>query len=269
MSERASICFLGTRGTISVEGTEFSRYGGATACALLRLGGLNFVLDAGTGLLHLESQLAEHEKELHLMISHPHYDHIIGLPPTPLLYDPSYHFNIYAQSRRGLSPEQQIALLMHPPLWPVGPEAFKANVRYHTLVSDFSIGEVSVRLLNGAHPGGSTVFRFDWRGRSVVYASDYELDEKSRAPLADFAKDCTLLLCDGQYTEEEFEPYRGFGHSTWQAAAALSQDCGAKLLRILHHAPWRTDAQLDAATPDLQRICVGAAFARYREEIIL
>lgn len=269
MTDRAKVTILGARGSVPVAGERVSRYGGATACVLVELGGEVLVLDGGTGILELTRYLRPEEKTLHLLLSHTHIDHILGLPAWAPLFDPSFAAHVYTATREGLSPLQQLQRLMTPPLWPVQPEQFCARMTYHTVQGPFSVGAVEVRVLEGAHPGGCTVFRLDCGGKSVVYASDYELNETSFAPLAAFAKDCSLLLCDGQYTAQELERRRGFGHSAWTDAARLAARCGAARLRILHHAPWRSDEELDQYGAALAGLCQTGAFGCVGEELYL
>lgn len=269
MGTGVSVVVLGARGSAPTEGAQVSRYGGGTSCVLVRMGGQVIVLDAGTGLMDLERALKPEDERIHLLLSHPHFDHMVGLPSCPVLYDPGRAVRIYAAPRAGLSPREQIARLMSPPLWPVGPEAFTARVSYETIVGGFSLGPVTVDVMEGAHPGGCTVFRLSCGGTSVVYASDCELDEESTPPLSEFARDCTLLLCDGQYSIAEFSARRGYGHSSWRSTARLAAHCGAKRLLIFHHAPLRTDAELDAARPLLAELFSPGAFARGGEEIFL
>lgn len=269
MQNAATVKVLGARGTVPIEGEAVARYGGATACVLVRLGGENIVLDAGTGLLDLDRVLLAEERAASILLGHPHFDHLLGLPFCPVLYDSTRRVDVYAAERGGLGPRQQLERLMSPPLWPVGPEVFTAEVGFHTIEGDFALGGVSVRVMEGCHPGGCSVFRLDWGGTSVVYASDYELDGESFPRLASFAEGCTLLLCDGQYFETERAEKRGFGHSTWREAARLASVCNAHILRILHHDPWHSDRQLDAAAPELERLFQNGAFARSGEEISL
>lgn len=269
MGKGARIALLGVRGTVPVDGPEVARYGGATTCVLVRMGGEVIVLDAGSGMMRLNSYLKSEEQSVHLLLSHPHLDHMLGLPSCPVLYDSTRQIHIYAAAHSGLSPREQVARMMEPPLWPVGPEVFQADVSFQTLTGPFALGDVAIETLEGVHPGGCTAFRLEHSGMSIVYATDYELDDQSIPRLADFARGCSLLLCDGQYSDTEFLERRGYGHSSWRGAATLARESGAQRLLVLHHAPWRTDAALDAAQPLLERIFSNGAFARGGEEITL
>jgi ribonuclease BN (tRNA processing enzyme) len=53
------------------------------------------------------------------------------------------------------------------------------------------------------------------------------------------------LVHDAQYRENEVESYRGWGHSTPGVAAAVARSAGVGKLILTHHAPARTDDQID------------------------
>ena len=103
----------------------------------------------------------------------------------------------------------------------------------------------------------------------MVFATDCTLTDSLLPALTDFARDCDLLLCDGQYSDAEWPARAGFGHSTWTSVARLGRDCGAKQVRVIHHDPAHTDALLDGAAEELRRIHPNCAFARAGEEVLL
>jgi len=57
-------------------------------------------------------------------------------------------------------------------------------------------------------------------------------------------KDADLVIYDTNFTEEELERFRGYGHSTWQQGIALCEAAGAKSFALFHHDKGRTDSQL-------------------------
>ncbi|MEG1947207.1 MAG: MBL fold metallo-hydrolase [Lachnospiraceae bacterium] len=261
---------LGSRGTIPICGDKYKKYGGATSCVLIQLGGETILLDAGTGLLFIKEYLKESEKSIHILLSHPHLDHLQGMPICPICFEKDFNIAVYAVPHGELSAQQQIEALMCPPLWPVGVWAFTAEVSFHDIItSTFFIGKVKVEHIQGSHPGGCTLFRLSFNGKSIVYATDFEQDTDADQRLDAFAKGCDLFLCDGQYTQEEFLSRRGFGHSTWNFAAQMGARCGAKETKIIHHAVYRTDKELDHAMEEIRLSYPNCSFARSREEIVL
>lgn len=258
---KMTITFLGTRGTAPVDDPQYSEYGGATLCILLSAGGQHILLDGGSGLVSLPDSLSSDPDEVHLLLSHPHADHMSGIPVCPAFFSGRSTLHLYAAPRGGLGAEAQLRCLMSPPLWPVGPEVFTPPAQFTDIVSDFSIGPVDIRVMEGLHPGGCSVFRLEYGAQSLVYATDFELSPPHNDLLA-FARGCSLLLFDGHYSEEELPQTKGFGHSSWELAAQLALACEAERLGIIHHAPWRTDRQLRVAQWQLQQIMPNSFFAK-------
>jgi len=264
-----AVLILGARGSVPVHLSTCLRYGGTTTCVLVRLAGQSVVLDAGTGILALNDVLPEGERDLPLLVSHPHVDHLLGLPMCAPVFDPQQRFRVYAAPHGGLDARAQLCALLSPPLWPVGPEQLPARIDFHTIDGSFTLGPVQVDVMEGVHPGGVTLFRLSASGKRVVFVTDCTLTDDLLPSLTEFARDCDLLLCDGQYSDKEWPARSVFGHSTWTAAARLGAACGAKRVRIIHHDPDRTDDMLDQFTPQLLSIHKNCAFARAGEEIPL
>lgn len=257
---------LGARGSVPVSGREHTRYGGATSCYFVRLAGQGVVLDAGTGLLSLPAVLGAGERRVPLLLTHPHADHLLGLPLCVLLLEPGHGVDLYAARRGGHDAAAQFSRLMSPPLWPVRPEALPGELRCRDLPEEMDIGPLRVRAMEGDHPGGVSLLRLDGGGRSVVLVTDCTLRGELLPKAAAFARGCDLLLCDGQYAPGEWAERASFGHSTWEMAAAFGRACGAARTRVVHHDPARTDAELDAAAGTLGPDC---AFAYEGEEVLL
>jgi len=257
---------LGARGSIPVSGAAFARYGGASSCYFVRLAGQPVVLDAGTGILSLPSVLSPEERRLPLLLTHPHADHLLGLPMCGLVFDPACRVDLYAARRGSRGAAAQVRRLVSPPLWPVGPEALPAEIRFHDLPAEMAVGPVRVRSMEGVHPGGVSLIRLDGGGKSVALVTDCTLTGALLPAAAAFARDCDLLLCDGQYRPEEWAGKSAFGHNTWTAAAEFGRLCGAGRTRVVHHDPGRTDEELDAAAGELGPDC---AFAYEGEEVLL
>ena len=267
MEHRASVTLLGTRGSIPCSGKEYLRYGGSTTCILVQLAGETLLLDGGSGMLHLPAD--DIPSQLTLLLTHPHIDHLLGIPMCPLLFRKDVTLNLYAATFDGCSAEQQVHSYISPPLWPVNTAQLPAEVRFHDLPKSMRIGALQVDTMQGIHPGGVTVLRISGAGKTVVLATDCTYTDELLPTLADFAKDCDLLICDGQYIDEEWPSRKDFGHNTQSAAARLGQICGAKQTYITHHAPGRTDEELDAAAAEISKLYPNCRFGHDEEMIEL
>ncbi len=254
---------LGCRGSMPVDGTSFQTYGGATSCIAVHTKDQVILLDAGTGIFSLTNNELP-TKQVSILFSHFHLDHICGLFTSPLLFDEEMTVDLYAKN----ATLQVLSKVMTPPLWPVGPTAFSATVQDHIAGKRFSLGAVTVETMESNHPNGGLLYRLTCEGSSLVYLTDCEIDPTNMEDLVTFCADADLLLCDGQYTPAQRLEKQGFGHSDWQTAALLAKQSGVKTLRIIHHDPTHTDHMLDAMQTELQQQCQHAAFA-VRKEVVL
>jgi len=82
-----------------------------------------------------------------------------------------------------------------------------------------------------------------------------------------------LLVCDGQYTDEEHEKRRGWGHGTPSLCLQEAVVAKAKRLLVTHFDPSHADPQLEQMEDGLLAAArlqgVDAAFARQNQEIEL
>ena len=223
----ASVVILGTRGSVPVSGEDFLRYGGATTCVFFRFEDQNIVLDCGTGMMELPKFLYKDARQITVLLSHPHADHLLGLPLCPVVFDPAKQIAVYGTIKKGRDVRQQVCTFMAPPLWPVRPDLLPAEITFRELPERLQLGGVTVEAMDGAHPGGVSLFRLTGGGKSLVFMTDCTVTEENLPELTEFARNCDLLLCDGQYSQQEWKGREHFGHSTWVAAAQLGAACGA------------------------------------------
>ena len=259
---------LGARGSIPVCGPGFRKYGGDTICVLVRLAGQDILLDAGTGLMTLPPEQME-APALTLLLTHYHIDHLLGLPLCPYVLRPGKRLEVYGAPRAGTDAHGALSQLLSRPLWPVGPDKLPAELAFHSLPETMDVGPIHIETMEGVHPDGVTLFRLTGGGRSVAYITDCTLAEEALPAITRFVRGCDLLLCDGQYSREEWPTRSGFGHSTWAASARLAAACGAKQARVLHHDTTHTDDILDEADREVRAICPACSLAAQGEVITL
>ena len=258
-----SITVLGTRGSVTTGGRDREIFGGDTSCYMVRAGGETVFLDAGSGLI---SAPAELPRPPHILLSHLHIDHVLGLGMYPRLSQKGQETTIHVPVGPGEDPKELLDRLYSPPLWPLSLSDYAGTVRILPLTFPLRIGELTVEGLPGCHPGGSVIMKLTYAGRSIVYATDYEYEERSADHLEAFARGTDLLLFDGQYTEPELPARRGFGHSTAEKGLALMERSGARRLLLIHHDPRSTDDMLLAREAQLPG---RARYARKGERIVL
>lgn len=251
---------LGVRGSMAVTPKEYQEFGCDTLCVRIETPDQVFFLDAGSGIMYGEAGVQNH-----VLVGHPHLDHLLGLCKWSALADPSKKMKIYMADHCGLSCSEILHKLYGPPFWPVSLEDVSKGLEYVSVKGAFHVGNVSVDTLEGNHPGGVTHYRLSDGERSIVYAVDCELTEEAEAKLTAFAKDCDLLLIDGQLFDDEMEEKRGWGHSTMSEAANLGELCHAKQTVLVHFDPSSTDERLREEEKKIIRKHPNCTFGRQGE----
>ena len=239
--------FWGVRGSIPAPGPDTVIFGGNTACIEVRpSGGEVIVIDGGTGIRNLGAALAKEfpgPVSPHVLLTHFHWDHIQGIPFFAPLLSPSNEVTFYsgfpaARTREVLEAQ------MRGPYFPV-PFSRLAARRHVAEVgaTPLRIGSATVRAFAMHHPQGAWGYRIEADGAVLVHACDAEHgDPDLDGVLRQAAEGADVLIYDSQYTPEEYEARRGWGHSTWLHATRLAREAGVGRLLLFHHDPDRDDA---------------------------
>lgn len=250
--------FWGVRGSIAAPGPRTARYGGNTPCVEVRAADQLFVVDAGTGIRELGLSLMKEAagKPIHgtLLIGHTHWDHIQGFPFFTPLYVPTTKFAVYGVHGTTKGFEEVMAGQMHSTYFPVQMKDLGSKPTFHELREPVMIGPVKVSYHYLNHPGITIGFRFEHAGKIVSYISDHEpygklnaagdFSDKEDAAVAKFVEGSDLLICEAQYTADEYLLKRGWGHSTFEDVVGLAQKAGVKRLALFHHDPLHDDEKM-------------------------
>jgi phosphoribosyl 1,2-cyclic phosphodiesterase len=249
---RLKLRFWGVRGSIPTPAAQNLGFGGNTACLEIRLPNDElFIFDSGTGIrelgLALRDNPADAERDIHLFLTHYHWDHIQGLPFFGPLYNPKIAMTFYSTCY-ACALSESLAGQMKNPYFPVDFGAVSANKKFFNKgPMPVTLGDLTVRPFPLNHPQGAGGYRIESGGASIVYATDREHGHaKLDQVLRDNAQDADILIHDAQYTPEEYPHFKGYGHSTWEEAVNVARECNVKQLILFHHDPNHDDAAVCA-----------------------
>jgi phosphoribosyl 1,2-cyclic phosphodiesterase len=245
-----SIRFWGVRGSCPAPGPETASVGGNTSCVEVVAGDTRIALDAGTGLRRLGADLLARSRgpvELTVLLSHVHWDHIQGLPFFAPIYVPGTRLRL-GGGVTGTPLRDTLRRQMSAPTFPVDWNDVPAERSYVELRDGGStrIGDAQVRTARANHPDAVFAYRVEHEGHAVVYATDTEHYACVDPRLVALARDADVLVYDAQYLPEEYAGKVGWGHSTYEAGAALARAANVGKLVLFHHDPGRNDQAVAA-----------------------
>jgi phosphoribosyl 1,2-cyclic phosphodiesterase len=257
--------FWGTRGSIPTPGPAARKYGGNTTCVEVRWNNTLFICDAGTGIRELGLDLetrGTHPIVGHLLFSHTHWDHIQGFPFFPPAYDPANTFYVYGLRAGDVRTYDLLSGQMTSDYFPVDFKQLKSRVLPdHLDEGKRTIDGVAIDFIEQTHQGKCYAYAFRKDGCKVVFATDNELDlqltdleQPIRDPdapralpkaMIEFCRDADLLICDGQYFDDEYAMRVGWGHPRATTVVDLAIAAGVKQLAITHHDPMQSDQDVE------------------------
>jgi phosphoribosyl 1,2-cyclic phosphodiesterase len=278
------IKFWGVRGSIPCPGPKTQKYGGNTACIEVRFNdnGRYIIIDAGSGIRELGNYLVSRSLKkapinTDILITHTHWDHIMGFPFFAPIYIPDTKLRVYGPvSFENETLKDIIGGQLTYRYFPVRHAELSATIEYiDSKEGQFDLGDgikLTTTYLN--HPVLCLGYRLEFQNKVFCAAYDTEpfknlfctdpndpyydeimaqegekaaRDENRR--VEKFLEGSDLLVYDAQYTQEEYETAKiGWGHTSIEYSIELSKLSGVKRLALFHHDPMRTDAQLDELT---------------------
>jgi phosphoribosyl 1,2-cyclic phosphodiesterase len=269
-----SVRFWGVRGSTPTPGATTIKVGGNTSCVELRLGEKHVVFDAGTGLRELgASLLKEKAPQVSLLLSHYHWDHLLGLPFFAPLFKPGTELRVYGERKTSCGGAREaIQRQFSNPHFPVDFTRLPSTLHFHDVQAGDNFSTLGVRVRVGRlnHPQGAVCYRASVGGKHLVYASDHEHDGEGDTALIGFARNADILVYDAMYTNESYAcGKRGWGHSTWQEAARVAGAANVGRLYLFHHDPIHDDKTMAKIERSLQRVFPEGWVAREGMEVVL
>lgn len=239
-------------------------YGGNTSCVEITGGGEYVICDAGTGLRdfghnYMRARTAgggNLSNVFHIIISHPHWDHIQGFPFFTPAFLPGNIIHIYGCHK---NLEQIFINQQNAPCFPVPLPAMKADIRFHVLEPGVAceIAGMSVTAIKQNHPGDSYGYSFVKDGKKAVYSTDAEHKDDARNDnyeFIEFFRNADLLIFDAQYGFlDAVDAKANWGHSSNILAVELAVRSGVRRLCLFHNEHTFDDDALDRFLDDTRK----------------
>jgi phosphoribosyl 1,2-cyclic phosphodiesterase len=252
--------FCGVRGSTPAPGEDFLRYGGHTSCLALAHDGSaapTLILDAGIGLTNAARLLAGAPFAGTILLSHLHWDHILGLPFFAVGdHEQASVEVILPEQPDGSEAEEVLSRIMRPPYFPIEPEDLRGSWRFDSIVPGVrEIKGFSVLAREIPHKGGRTFgYRISDAHSTLTYMPDHcptalgpgedGFGEYHHAAI-ELAEGADLLVHDAQIFPGELAADAAFGHAVADYPVELARRAGARRVALFHHRPDRSDEQLD------------------------
>jgi len=270
----AYLLFWGVRGSYAAPFASHLGVGGNTSCVEIRVDDHVLVCDAGTGIIPFGNEMMKQDKirEMMIVLTHYHWDHVCGLPFFVPAFMPDWKFRIFGPGQDKDEIRKHVSAQMRAPYFPVGTESWLSDITYLEPEKNRTLhhGPVEIRYDSVHHPGVTYGYRIKINGKVIIYISDNEckfieksvtkrksefneeettlynemVQEEHQSEL-DLIKDADILIHDAQYTPEDYEKKRGWGHSCYIDTINMAIDAGVKELYLYHHDPYYDDDAIE------------------------
>ncbi len=273
--------FWGVRGDIPCPGIETVKYGGNTMCIEIRLSNPDriLIIDAGSGIRELGNQSGC--KNYDILLTHTHWDHIMGLPYFKPMYTPGTNLRIFGPvNYKEDTLAEIISGLFEYDYFHLKLEELPAKIEFIDIkegIIDLGFDDIRItsKILN--HPILCLGYKIQYKNNIICFVFDTEpfhnlwnysedhpeydlmkikqgeeVAEKLNQEISTFFAGADLLIHDGQFTDKAYYKSKiGFGHYPMELAINTAKKAGVKKLALVHHDPLSTDTMLDKLSEKL------------------
>jgi len=253
-------------------------YGGHSPCVEIETGHAeHLVCDMGSGARAFGGRVMSARNSgpivVNVVMSHVHWDHIMGFPFFAPAYVAGARIRIFGCHD---VIEKAFRLQQSAPCFPVDFSRLSADIEFVVLEAgqtvDIAGCQVTPKLQR--HTGDSYGYRFERDGKVIVYSTDSEHkleDQAETESFVAFFRNADLVIFDAMYSLlDAVSVKEDWGHSSNMVGVELAQLANVKHLCMFHHEPAFNDERIESIldettrfeklTRGARRLIVSAAF---------
>jgi phosphoribosyl 1,2-cyclic phosphodiesterase len=239
---------------------RFGGYGGNTPCIEINSNKQQIIIDGGSGIRQLGYDLmngpcGRGTGDIHILFTHFHWDHLIGLPFFTPLFIPGNKIHVYA-----VQPElpDVFKSVFKKPYFPVPLDKLGATISYHVLEprKPLLLGDIQVTPYELDHPDPCWGYKFECGGKVFSHCVDTECVRVSREELGPdlpLYQNVDLMIFDAQYTLMETIEKVNWGHAAASIGLDIAMREGVKHVLFMHHDPASPMEKIAAAEAQARR----------------
>jgi len=215
-------------------------------------GNTQVIFDTGTGFQNVSFQKAS--KKI-ILFSHLHHDHIQGLAFNSDIFNPSCNIVLSSALYEATELRSKIHTFFSGCYFPLDLTDELKNLKFQNFFALVKNNKdnILIESCEMNHPGRSFGYSITHENKKFVYLSDNEFEDWQLTKLCDFCENSDVILWDGMFIDKDLIDKKGWGHSSIGQGVEFFNKINCKKMLITHHAPGRTDYDLDkisAGLPD-------------------
>ncbi len=243
---------------------QLGGYGGHTTCIEVMNNNRHLIIDGGSGIHRkaLDMVRSGHPlsgNEIHILMTHFHWDHLIGLPFFVPIFVPgnTIHFHGVQEDL-----EDVIKQVFTKPFFPVPFDSLGADIQFHKLnprkpqeVCGFHVTPYQLD-----HPDPCWGFKIEDEGLAYSHCVDTECKRITQEQLGEdlpLYQNIDLMMFDAQYSIKEVSDKVDWGHATAKFGIDLALREGIKKLVFMHHDPSSSYEKIRSTEDEVYEYCQG------------